>query len=125
MLLIRHTYGDRRWHFPGGMVRRGESAEEAARRETREEVALALSSLTPIGEFTTRDKLMRDHVSCFHSVSAGSAVRPHRGEVREAKWFAWGALPEDLSPDALRVLERYGESVRAGRVSGAPRPPPT
>ena len=27
VLLIRHTYGDRRWHFPGGMVGRGESPE--------------------------------------------------------------------------------------------------
>ena len=116
VLLIRHTYGDRRWYFPGGMARRGESAEDAARREAQEEVGITLTSLTPIGGFTARDKFMRDRVSCFHGVAAGLVVRPHRGEVREAVWFAWGALPEDLSPDSLRVLERYAESARGERL---------
>ena len=107
VLLIRHTYGERRWYFPGGAVKRGEEPEAAARREAEEEVGIRLPRLVRFGEFTSTDKHMRDHVYCFCGVAPSADVKTHRGEVREARWFAWDELPEDLSPDALRVIERY------------------
>jgi ADP-ribose pyrophosphatase YjhB (NUDIX family) len=112
VLLIRHTYGDRRWHFPGGAVKRGEGPEDAARREAEEEVGIRPARLVQFGEFTSTDKHMRDHVYCFGGAAPRADVTTHRGEVREARWFAWGELPADLSPDALRVIERY-----AGRAA--------
>lgn len=112
VLLIRHTYGDRRWHFPGGAVKRGEEPEAAARREAEEEVGISPPRLVRFGEFTSTDKYMRDQVYCFSGLAPGDDVRTHRGEVREARWFAWGELPWDLSPDALRVIESF-----AGRAA--------
>lgn len=113
VLLIRHTYGDRRWYFPGGAVRRGESPEAAARREAQEEVGIIPLGLTPIGQYTAHDKHMHDHVCCFSGAAPSLRVRTHRGEVREAGWFAWGALPQDLSADSLRVLEKYALRLKS------------
>ena len=45
VLLIRHSYGSRRWMMPGGGVKRGEDVLVAAQREVREEVALTLVPL--------------------------------------------------------------------------------
>lgn len=43
LLLLRSSYRTA-WNFPGGSVRRGETPEAAARRETAEEIGLVLDS---------------------------------------------------------------------------------
>lgn len=107
ILLIRNTYGDMNWTFPGGGFKRNESAEMAAAREVREEVGIALTGLRPLGEFTSTDGYKRDTVRCY----AGEATTPHfeieRNEIYEAGWFMWDELPQPLAPDAARVIELY------------------
>lgn len=51
MLLVRNTYGRQQWTFPGRSIARGETAEDAIRREVREEVGLPLQSLQHLGAF--------------------------------------------------------------------------
>lgn len=107
ILLIRNTYGDMRWTFPGGGFKRNESAERAAQREVLEEVGISLESLRPLGEYTSTDGYKRDTVHCY----AGEAISPRfkieRNEVYEAGWFAWEHLPRPLATDAERVIELY------------------
>src|SRR5579875_1019747 len=42
VLLVRHTYGDRRWDLPGGRMRRDEPAVNTARREMQEELGVEI-----------------------------------------------------------------------------------
>ena len=41
-LLLRHRTDDNTWDFPGGYMEPGESTEETARREVREETGLEI-----------------------------------------------------------------------------------
>jgi 8-oxo-dGTP pyrophosphatase MutT (NUDIX family) len=49
LLLVRSSYRAE-WNFPGGSIRRGETPEDAARRELVEEIGLADPALLPAGE---------------------------------------------------------------------------
>jgi 8-oxo-dGTP pyrophosphatase MutT (NUDIX family) len=112
ILLIRHTYDDGRWTFPGGGLRRAEPDEQAARREVAEEVGIELGPLEFIGRYVSDEKRMRDDVRCFRGRAQAATLRLHRGEVREARWFSPASMPADLSNDARRVIALYDRAAR-------------
>lgn len=49
LLLHRNTANKVQWEIPGGKREHGETAEECARREIKEEIGITINSLTPIG----------------------------------------------------------------------------
>jgi len=113
VLLIRNPYGPMKWDLPGGGVHRGESPEAAARREVREEVGISLAELRPLGRYTGTEFYDKDTVVCYYAPAPGAALKPRRAEVYEEGWFEWGHLPEPLSREAAKVIERY--HAAAGR----------
>lgn len=100
LFVKRRVRPGRRWSgdvaFPGGMAERGESATETARRETLEEVGLALGE--PIGRLSAqltleprRARPMRVVPVVF--VERGVAdLRCEPSEIAEAFWVPWSAL---------------------------------
>lgn len=108
VLLLRHTYMPG-WHFPGGGVEPGETAEEAARREAEEESGLRVEGpMTLLGLYLQKHEATnRDHVAVYVGRSFRQ-VKPFspNGEIAEIGWFAFDALPEETQPGtARRVAE--------------------
>ena len=114
-LLIRQTYGDMLWTLPGGLIKRGEAAEKALRREVLEEVGLELSELRPLGVFTDTKEYARDTVTCFWGAPSGTALKVDPDEVYEARWFGIDALPNGQSRHLAKVLDLYFEDRAATR----------
>jgi ADP-ribose pyrophosphatase YjhB (NUDIX family) len=107
LLLIRQTYGDMLWTLPGGLIRRGETPEDAARREVREEIALEVGRLRSLGHFMDMHEHARDTVYCFWGECLDGEVRIDRDEVYEAGWFAPNELPEGRSRQLGMVINLY------------------
>lgn len=107
ILMIRNTYGDMHWTFPGGGFKRNESPEMAALREVSEEVGITLRDLRPLGEYTSREGYKLDTVKCYAGSVTGPGFEIERNEIYEAAWFEWTELPQPLASDARRVIELY------------------
>jgi ADP-ribose pyrophosphatase YjhB (NUDIX family) len=108
VLLVRLTYLPG-WHFPGGGVEPGETAENAAKRETLEEAGYAVWGRPLLhGFFLNRIAgTARDHVAVYVWRDFAPAKDFERNlEIAEIGWFAAGALPVDTERGtALRVAE--------------------
>jgi 8-oxo-dGTP pyrophosphatase MutT (NUDIX family) len=106
VLLVRHTY--RRGLFlPGGGVDRGESLEEAARREVLEECGARLGALSLQGVFSGRSEGCVDHVVVFICEDVlGFEFMPST-EIESAAFHPLARLPSDLSPASGRRIAEH------------------
>ena len=106
VLLLRHTYMPG-WHFPGGGVEPGETAEAAARREAEEETGVRVEGpMTLLGLYLQKNEATnRDHVAVYVSRQFRE-VKPFRpnGEIAEIGWFSFDALPGKMNPGTARRI---------------------
>ncbi len=104
--LKRHA---RQWALPGGRRDLGETAIEAALRETHEEIGLALSHDDVLGrldDFPTRSGFRMSPVVCW--AEPGQTLRPDPNEVEQLH-----SVPlDELEKPAVPVLREIPESDR-------------
>ncbi|MCE7927056.1 MAG: NUDIX hydrolase [Dehalococcoidia bacterium] len=109
ILLTRRAIEPRKgtWVFPGGYMDVGETAEEAAIRETLEEAHLEVRDLSLLGVYTRPGPGVV--VIVFRAVALGQGRAGH--ETAEVEWFGpdeipWGELAFDSTESALRDFVR-------------------
>jgi len=103
------------WAIPGGFVDIGESLEDAAVREAKEETSL---DVTLIEQFHAYSKPGRD--PRFHTVSVvfiadGQGALAGRDDARKAEVFSEGSLPGRIAFDHAEILADYFRYLRTGK----------
>ena len=123
--LIVHPSGpyNRRapWSIPKGLVEAGETEEEAALRETREETGLECRIVAPLGEIDYVKS--RKTVVCFLAVPAAEPpaapiLEPTSWENDRAEFLPADEARERLHPDQRPFVDR------AEAAPDAPHPDP-
>ncbi|HNT76233.1 MAG TPA: NUDIX domain-containing protein [Anaerolineae bacterium] len=115
VLLVQHTYQPE-WYLPGGKVERGETLEDAARREAREEVGATLGPLRLFGVYTNFYEGRSDHILVF-ACDAVALTDRKTWEIERLAWFAPDALPDDVSPGCRRRIAEYATAYSTPRAA--------
>jgi 8-oxo-dGTP pyrophosphatase MutT (NUDIX family) len=103
VLLVRQTYMPG-WFMPGGGVKRGETVEQAVRREAYEETGAQLGQLTLLGAYTHFGEYKSDHNLLFQCTDFTFSGKQDR-EIAEARFFPLDGLPDGLMPGHRQRLE--------------------
>jgi 8-oxo-dGTP diphosphatase len=83
--------------LPGGFVEVGETVEEAAQREAKEETGLEIILLKLVGVYSKPDRDPRGHVVSISYLAKGRGELVAGSDARSAEVFD----PEDLPPLAF------------------------
>ena len=110
LLLVRNSYRQG-WGFPGGLLNRGETPVDAARRETQEEIGVDVL-LDDNPKVVVEPKFRRvDIIFTGRPAGESDPPRPRSPEILEARWFPASELP-DLQGEAVTALIELGRAQR-------------
>ncbi len=111
ILLVRLSYGSGEWGVPLGGIKKGETPENAARREFGEETGCRAGAMTAIG--VERDNVYgADNAVHIFACKTTGVPKPDMREVVDARFFPSHSLPEPLSKNTRRLLAVYREQLK-------------
>lgn len=113
LLLVRLSYGSRSWSVPAGGIDHGETAEDAARREFREETGCETGRLELIGVQQEILYGAHDTIHVF-ATKVNSNPKADKREVLEARFFPMHSLPKPLGRLTKLRLEMWRKYLKQG-----------
>lgn len=114
LMQLRTDYNS--WGFPGGAMELGESFEDVAIRELKEETNLIVDELKLIKvlsgkdtyrEYPNGDKLY-DITAIFVIKKYHSNLKINDNESKKLEWFKIDNLPENMTEYTKNYIEKFG-----------------
>ncbi|MCM8818405.1 MAG: NUDIX hydrolase [Candidatus Omnitrophica bacterium] len=101
------------WAIPGGFVEYGESCEQTAIREAKEETGLDIEDLQQFKTYSKPDRDPRFHTitTCF--VAKGKGILKGGDDAEKAKVFNKKNLPDNIAFDHRDIIEEYFNKLRS------------
>jgi 8-oxo-dGTP diphosphatase len=119
VVLIKRRNYPRKWAIPGGYVDYGESLEEAAVREAREETSLEVELERQLHTYSDPARDDRHHTVSTVFIARATGEPRAADDAEALQVFEEGEVPNDLAFDHARILKDYFHYRRTGEL---PRP---
>jgi 8-oxo-dGTP diphosphatase len=107
IVLIERKNPPHGWALPGGFVDWGESLEEAAVREAKEETSLDVRLVRQFHTYSDPARDPRHHTITTVYIARASGTPHAKDDAKAAGVFAEGTLPSPLAFDHAAILADY------------------
>lgn len=107
IVLIERRHEPLGWAIPGGFVDHGESVENAAIREAKEETTLDVTLTDLLYVYSNPDRDARQHTMSTVFVATASGTPMAADDAKALRVFGLDALPDRLCFDHRRILDDY------------------
>ena len=111
IVLIERKNPPAGWAIPGGFVDYGESLEDAARREAKEETGLDVTLVRQFHTYSDPARDPRRHTMSTVFIATAKGKPEGADDALRAELFSLDKLPSPLAFDHARILDDY----RTGR----------
>ena len=111
IVLIERKNPPAGWAIPGGFVDYGESLEDAARREAKEETGLDVTLVRQFHTYSDPARDPRQHTMSTVFIAAANGRPDGADDALRAELFPLNDLPSPLAFDHAQILDDY----RTGR----------
>jgi 8-oxo-dGTP diphosphatase len=108
------------WALPGGFVDVGESIENAAIREAKEETSLDVSLIEQFHTYSKPDRDPRFHTVSVVFIGKGEGVLKGMDDARKAEIFTESTIPGAIAFDHRSIITDYFNYQKSGRKPAIP-----